>query len=92
MSRKSSKNARRPAWINTDILAKVKHKKQAYRKWKYGQVTWENHTGTIQAHRHRVRKAKAKIESSLARDVKETASLSTYVTKEQQGKCGPAAE
>ncbi|GAB0187581.1 hypothetical protein GRJ2_001223400 [Grus japonensis] len=36
--RKSSKNTRRPAWMNKDLLGKVKQKKEAYRRWKQGQV------------------------------------------------------
>jgi len=39
--RKSDKNARRPAWMNKLFLDKVKHKKEAYRQWKQGQVAWE---------------------------------------------------
>ncbi|GAB0185542.1 hypothetical protein GRJ2_001019500 [Grus japonensis] len=29
--RKSDKNTRRPAWMNEELLGKVKHKKEAYR-------------------------------------------------------------
>ncbi|GAB0189054.1 hypothetical protein GRJ2_001370700 [Grus japonensis] len=29
--RKSGKNAQRPAWMNRELLGKVKHKKEAYR-------------------------------------------------------------
>ncbi|GAB0176447.1 mitochondrial enolase superfamily member 1 [Grus japonensis] len=44
--RKSSKNTKRPPWMNEELLGKVKQKKEAYRGWKQGQVTegrdWEN--------------------------------------------------
>ena len=32
MRRKSGKNARRPAWMNKELLAKLKHKKEAHRR------------------------------------------------------------
>ena len=41
--RKSGKNARRPAWMNKELLDKLKHKKEAYRGWKQGQVAWEEY-------------------------------------------------
>ena len=36
--RKSGKNARRPAWMNKELLDKLKHKKEAYRGWKQGSL------------------------------------------------------
>ena len=41
--RKSGKNARRPAWRNKELLDKLKHKKEACRGWKQGQVAWEEY-------------------------------------------------
>ncbi|GAB0181491.1 hypothetical protein GRJ2_000614400 [Grus japonensis] len=69
--RKSGKNARRPTWMNKELLGKVKQKKEAYRGWKQGQVAWEEYRETVQAAKDQVRKAKALIEISLARDVKD---------------------
>ncbi|GAB0207806.1 hypothetical protein GRJ2_003246300 [Grus japonensis] len=69
--RKSSKNTKRPAWMNKLLLGKVNHKKEAYRGWKQGQVAWEEYRETVRAARAQVRKAKALIEISLARDVKD---------------------
>jgi len=37
------KNTRRPAWMNKDLLGRLKHKKEAYRVWKQGQVAWEEY-------------------------------------------------
>ncbi|GAB0206858.1 mitochondrial enolase superfamily member 1 [Grus japonensis] len=68
--RKSGKTTKRPPWMNKELLGKVKHKKEAYRGWKQGQVAWEEYRETVQAARDQVRKAKALIEFSLARDVK----------------------
>ncbi|GAB0203144.1 mitochondrial enolase superfamily member 1 [Grus japonensis] len=56
--------------MNKELLGKVKHKKEAYRGWKQGQVAWEKYRETVRAARDQVRKAKALIEISLARDIK----------------------
>ncbi|GAB0204697.1 mitochondrial enolase superfamily member 1 [Grus japonensis] len=69
--RKSSKNTKRPPWMNKLLLGKVKHKKEAYRGWKQEQVAWEEYRETVPAAREQVRKAKALIEISLARDIKD---------------------
>ncbi|GAB0203375.1 hypothetical protein GRJ2_002803100 [Grus japonensis] len=46
--RKSSKNTKRPPWMNKELLGKVKHtKKEAYRGWKQGQVAWEEYRETV---------------------------------------------
>ncbi|GAB0204307.1 mitochondrial enolase superfamily member 1 [Grus japonensis] len=57
--------------MNKELPGKVKQKKEAYREWKQGQVAWEEYRETVQAAREQVRKAKALIEISLARDVKD---------------------
>ncbi|KAM9591189.1 uncharacterized protein ACIBXB_006085 isoform 1-T2 [Morphnus guianensis] len=41
--KKSGKTTRRPAWMNKELLDKLKHKKEAYRGWKQGQVAWEEY-------------------------------------------------
>ncbi|GAB0188934.1 mitochondrial enolase superfamily member 1 [Grus japonensis] len=69
--RKSSKNTKRPPWMNKELLGKVKQKKETYRGWKQGQVAWKEYRETVRAARDQVRKAKALIEISLARDVKD---------------------
>ncbi|GAB0205261.1 mitochondrial enolase superfamily member 1 [Grus japonensis] len=67
---KVRQNAWRPAWMNKELLGKVKCKKEAYRGWKQGQVAWEEYRETVRAARDHVRKAKALTELNLARDVK----------------------
>ncbi|GAB0177134.1 mitochondrial enolase superfamily member 1 [Grus japonensis] len=57
--------------MNKELLGKVKQKKDASRGWKQGQVAWEEYRETVQAARDQVRKAKALIEISLDRDVKD---------------------
>ncbi|GAB0178119.1 mitochondrial enolase superfamily member 1 [Grus japonensis] len=57
--------------MNKELLGKVIQKKEAYRGWKQRQVAWEEYKETVRAARDQVRKAKALIEISLARDVKD---------------------
>ncbi|GAB0177211.1 hypothetical protein GRJ2_000186300 [Grus japonensis] len=82
--RKSGKNARRPAWMDKDLLGKLKHKKEAYRGWKQGQVAWEEYRETVQAARDQVRKARALIELHLARDVKDKKSFYRYINDKRK--------
>ncbi|KAK4826654.1 LOW QUALITY PROTEIN: hypothetical protein QYF61_010639 [Mycteria americana] len=57
-------------WMNKELLAKLKHKKESYRGWKQGWVTWEEYRNVVRASRDEVRKAKAQMELNLVRDVK----------------------
>ncbi|GAB0206751.1 mitochondrial enolase superfamily member 1 [Grus japonensis] len=83
--RKSGKNTKRPPWMNKELLDKVKHKKEAYRGWKQGQVAWEEYRETVRAARDQVRKAKALIQISLARDVKDNKkSFYRYVSEKRR--------
>ena len=56
--------------MNKDLLDKLKHKKEAYRGWKQGQVAWEEYREIVRAARDQVRKAEALAELHLTRDVK----------------------
>ncbi|GAB0204405.1 mitochondrial enolase superfamily member 1 [Grus japonensis] len=83
--RESSKNTQRPAWMNKELLGKVKQNKEAYRGWKQGQVAWEEYRETVRAAREQVRKAKALTEISLARDVKDNKkSFYSYVSDKRR--------
>ncbi|CAM4604369.1 unnamed protein product [Caretta caretta] len=70
MCRKNSKYGRRPAWLNSEILADLKYKKEAYKKWKIGQMTRDEYKNIARACRSEIRKAKSHLELQLARDVK----------------------
>ncbi|CAM5172065.1 unnamed protein product [Eretmochelys imbricata] len=70
MCRKNSKYSRRPAWLNGEILADLKHKKEAYKKWKVGHMTREEYKNIARASRNEIRRAKSHLELHLARDVK----------------------
>ncbi|GAB0204212.1 mitochondrial enolase superfamily member 1 [Grus japonensis] len=83
--RKSSKNTKRPLWMNKELLGKVKQKKEAYRGWQQGQVASEEYRETVRAARDQVRKAKALIDISLARDAKDNKkSFYRYVSEKRR--------
>ncbi|GAB0178229.1 mitochondrial enolase superfamily member 1 [Grus japonensis] len=56
--------------MKKELLDKLKHKKEAYRGWKQGQVAWEEYREIVRAARDQVRKAKVLTELNLARDIK----------------------
>ncbi|CAM4569974.1 unnamed protein product [Lepidochelys olivacea] len=70
MCRKNSKYGRQPAWLNSEILADLKYKKEAYKKWKIGQMTRYEYKNIVRGCRSEIRKAKSHLELQLARDVK----------------------
>ncbi|NXI08561.1 RTBS polymerase, partial [Irena cyanogastra] len=69
--RKSRKGTRRPAWLNRELLGKLKWKKRVYRSWKEGLATWEEYKSVVRGCREATRKAKASLELNLAREVKD---------------------
>ena len=52
--------------MNKECLVKLKHKNGVYRRWKQGQVTWEEYRDTVEVCSDTVRKAKAHLELDLA--------------------------
>jgi len=58
-------------WISKELLVKFRRKKEACRRWKQGQVTWQEYRGTLPACRDEVRKAKAQLELNLSRDIRD---------------------
>lgn len=56
--------------MNKEFLAKLKHKNEAYRKWKQEWVIWEEYTDIVLACRDGFRKVKAQKELNLSRGVK----------------------
>ncbi|NXT06727.1 RTJK polymerase, partial [Prunella fulvescens] len=69
--RKSRKGARRPAWLNRELLDKLRWKRKVYRSWKEGLATWEEYKAIVRGCRQATRKAKASLELNLARGVKD---------------------
>ncbi|CAM4488283.1 unnamed protein product [Lepidochelys kempii] len=87
MSRKNSKYGRRPAWLNSEILADLKHKKEAYKKCKVGHMTREEYKNIARACRNEIRRAKSHLELQLARDVKSNKkSFFRYVGNKKKAK------
>ncbi|XP_064909576.1 gamma-1-syntrophin isoform X3 [Columba livia] len=70
--RKSRKGARRPAWLNRDLLGMLKQKRRVYRSWKQGLATWEEYKAAVRGCRKAARIAKASLELQLARGVKDS--------------------
>lgn len=46
-SRKSNKSGRKPTWMNKLLLITLKYKKEVYKRWEQGQVTWEEYRATV---------------------------------------------
>ncbi|KFQ50852.1 hypothetical protein N333_11838, partial [Nestor notabilis] len=83
--RKCSRKARRPPWMDKELLRKLRKKKIAYRRWKQGQATWEEYRDIVREARDQVRKAKAQLELSLDRDIKgKRKGFYKYVTNKRQ--------
>ena len=80
--------------MNKELLAKLKHKMEAYRGWNQGEVAWEECRGIVRAARGQVGKAKARIELNLTGDVRDNKkSFYMYVddkrkTRENMGPLG----
>lgn len=49
MRQKSSKDGRRSAWMSKELLTKLGHKKEGYKRWKKGQVAHLVGRVTVQA-------------------------------------------
>jgi len=68
--------------MSRDLLVKLKGKKEMHRKWKQGQVSWEEYREAAWFCTDGVRKAKAMLELSLARDTRKTKGLYMYVRQD----------
>lgn len=51
--------------MNKELLAKLKQKKEAYRGWKQGQITWEENWDIVRASRDEDRKTRANMQFNL---------------------------
>ncbi|PKU42733.1 glycerol kinase [Limosa lapponica baueri] len=68
--KKSDKIAKRPAWMNKELLDKLRTEKEAYRGWKQGWIEWAEYKETVRVARNQIRQVKAQAELNLARDIK----------------------
>ncbi|KAJ7400180.1 hypothetical protein BTVI_107629 [Pitangus sulphuratus] len=71
MIKKSGKGGRRPSWMSRELLVNLKLKKEIYGMWKKKQAMWEDYRNIIRICRDVMTKAKAHLELSLARDIKD---------------------
>ena len=56
--------------MNMELLTELRHEKGIHRWWKQGQVTWKGYKDIAHSCRNGVRKAKAQLELTLAKEVK----------------------
>ncbi|KFV00708.1 hypothetical protein N339_06110, partial [Pterocles gutturalis] len=85
--KKSSKGGRQPAWLSKDLQLKLKEKRERYRKWKQGCVTWEEYRGVAWMCGDRIRKAKVQMELNLVKDVKNNKKgFYRYISRGRQAK------
>ncbi|KAK4823576.1 hypothetical protein QYF61_003580 [Mycteria americana] len=92
---KGSRQRKRPPWLNCKLLSLLKTKREAYQRWKSGQIPIENYKGIARTCRDAVRKAKAQLKLRLARHVKNyKQGFFRYVNNKQKQKestVGPQA-
>ena len=72
----------------------MREKREVYRKWKQGCISWEEYSAAVRVCRDRIRKAKAQMELDLARDVKDNKGFYRYIGRSEtgQGECSPSDE
>ncbi|GAB0205527.1 mitochondrial enolase superfamily member 1 [Grus japonensis] len=63
-----SRQGRRPAWLNRDLL-ELRRKKKRYACWKQGQAMWEDYRDAACLHGEKIHVAKAQLELKLASTV-----------------------
>lgn len=66
-----------PGWVNREILINLEQKKEIYGIWQKGWATWEDCRNICRVCRDMIRKTKAHLESSLARDIKDNKYISS---------------
>lgn len=69
--KKSGKRARRPSWLNREVLGKLRWERTVYRSWKEGLTACEEYKAVVRGFREATRKAKASLELNCARGVKD---------------------
>ncbi|KAK4816911.1 LOW QUALITY PROTEIN: hypothetical protein QYF61_024921 [Mycteria americana] len=64
--RKTSRQGRRPAWLNRELWLELRKKRRVYDLWKKGQASQEDYKGVVRLCREKIRRAKAELELNLA--------------------------
>lgn len=78
-------------WVKKELPAKLKHKKEASRGCKQGQVAWDKCT-SVRAFGDEVKTAKAQMELNLFLDVQDKEGFWKQTGGKGQRKCGSVAE
>lgn len=58
--RNTRKGGRKTAWVNKELLTKLKHKEKAYKRWRQRQVIQEEYRDIVQGYRGEARKSVAR--------------------------------
>ncbi|KAK4816199.1 hypothetical protein QYF61_012664 [Mycteria americana] len=69
--RKTSRQGRRPAWLNRELWPELRKKRRVYDLWKKGQASQEDYKGVARLCREKIRRAKAELELNLATAIKD---------------------
>ena len=86
-SEEVSRGGRQPLWLCKDLQLKLREKREMYRKWKQGCVSWKEYRAVVRVCRDGIRKAKAQMELNLARDVKDNKKgFYRYIGRKRQAK------
>lgn len=54
--------------MNMELLNELRHEKEIHRWWKQGQAAWKRYEDTAHSGRNGVRKARAQLELTLAKE------------------------
>lgn len=57
--------------MNKELLSILRQKQKIHRRWKQGQVTWDEYREVVSVSRNEIRKVKAHLELNLAKNVKD---------------------
>lgn len=69
--REIRKSAKRPAWMDKELLSKLREKKKAFGKGKEGLAICEEYREILWQARDKAREAKAQLDLNLARGIKD---------------------
>lgn len=73
-------------YLSREVLVKVRGKNQMHKKWKQGQVAWEEYIQEVWLYRGAARKGKTKLELNMARDAKNNKKGFSYFNKIRSSK------
>ncbi|KAJ7408217.1 hypothetical protein BTVI_60447 [Pitangus sulphuratus] len=71
MSKKLGKEGKSHVWMNKGHVSLLKSKQEIHRRWKQGQVTWNEYWEVVRESKNETRKAKACLELNLSKNVKD---------------------